>query len=1293
MHRTLLQSSTIMGVLLISLAGAFANKEDGLIAPWPKDSFYKDYPLFSTYAKEKSNKPQAVFRFGPVGIGIELTLPAFGMKVKNVEPGSPADLTGRIKVGQIIDSINGQKLKDIDPRIQLGLILARAEATDGKVTLAVRDTPTAAPQPVLVEIPVLGSYSKTWPINCPKSSKIVRGAADYLAANANPLSALQNDQSMLFLLSTGEPQDLEVARQWVAKAVAATQDRETLDTMIPWSIGYGATAYCEYYLRTGDTTVLPLIQKIADQAKRTMYNGGWNHRTTVNFSYGHMNGAGVHVLKFVLLAKECGVEVDDHTLLTSLRQFFRYAGRGIVPYGDGLPEGGFVDNGKVGGLAFAMAAAASLMPDGKGEQSLYAKARDVSAAKGFYSTSWMLQGHTGGGIGEVWRSSSMSLLYDRKPTKFREFMDNRTWHLDLSRSFNGAINILRDSDYSARYDDSMWGSGYAMTYTVPRKTLRMTGAPRTAFSKPYALPDRPWGRPADDAFYSLEPAPTPDGKVLDFDAETLANHASWPLLRLLFRDNVTNETLSLYAGHPDYNVRQMTARAIQRNKRYDMIPALLDDPEPRRRQVGVMAITTDIGHPTTIPEENITPAMVSRLSKMLSDPDEALWTIHNAIRVFSRLSPEQIEPHIDPLMTWLDQDDWWFQAAAIQALTPLVSNPRHAARIVPKIAEIAVQTKIAGVMGTISSMVDVLAKAPGDVQTLAGQSFASAYEKFPTRMSAPGGIDMQNAVDILQNQLATAVSRFPGGFDRLFDISRRIMPQQALAHRNLYFRADAQKFGPALREILPEVILNDVIPEYLGTHLESILTEARWAAEQEPLRRSQFAVGSLDGMVALYNQADVHDYDWRVLGPARDQIEWEYFSYEAPELQKLIGGNPISMWDTFQRNLEQAERRIREARNAMDALASAEQRLKEAREAVQKTPSDGSRKGLEQAQKSFDETKARADQNKEVALAAIRARDYQMLENHIPKGFESWFAPDFNTARGGWKKGLAPFANTDGEAKPVWRCKGDFCGCGETPNTLWEKNTLLMRTTMRIPVLKPDHRYRFLVGGNIHSNQGGPILIYINGKPVHQQGGFGGRTRGNPRGFFIDKALAAEISGKTITVALAAVKREKAYLSAWFEEMKIPTIGDKEILAALTRVPMKSAEWQELQDPVEKDPNLDPDDGKYRYSGRFSENVKLIGKWNVIDQVADPEAFENPRPNAEFDAAYRSLSLGSGGITHDPMWIWTDGKLMNLAESEALDIQSRTINGTDYLFIENGGFSEKHPRGWISPYNVLIRAK
>jgi C-terminal processing protease CtpA/Prc len=93
--------------------------------------YYTVRPMFHPYPDEKAAL-QSIDRFGPVGIGIELLQPAFKMRVKNVEEGSPAAATGKLKKGQLIDSINGRILEDVDPRRILGDIIAKAEAAKPK---------------------------------------------------------------------------------------------------------------------------------------------------------------------------------------------------------------------------------------------------------------------------------------------------------------------------------------------------------------------------------------------------------------------------------------------------------------------------------------------------------------------------------------------------------------------------------------------------------------------------------------------------------------------------------------------------------------------------------------------------------------------------------------------------------------------------------------------------------------------------------------------------------------------------------------------------------------------------------------------------------------------------------------------------------------------------------------------------------------------------------------------------------------------------------------------------------
>jgi hypothetical protein len=98
------------------------------------ESFYKEPGLFST-------RPSAtkITRFGPVGLGIDLILPPFTMRIQKVQYGSPTAAPGKLAVGQIIESINGETLKDIDPRIQLGDIITKAEATEDVILLKIKD--------------------------------------------------------------------------------------------------------------------------------------------------------------------------------------------------------------------------------------------------------------------------------------------------------------------------------------------------------------------------------------------------------------------------------------------------------------------------------------------------------------------------------------------------------------------------------------------------------------------------------------------------------------------------------------------------------------------------------------------------------------------------------------------------------------------------------------------------------------------------------------------------------------------------------------------------------------------------------------------------------------------------------------------------------------------------------------------------------------------------------------------------------------------------------------------------
>jgi alpha-galactosidase len=172
-----------------------------------------------------------------------------------------------------------------------------------------------------------------------------------------------------------------------------------------------------------------------------------------------------------------------------------------------------------------------------------------------------------------------------------------------------------------------------------------------------------------------------------------------------------------------------------------------------------------------------------------------------------------------------------------------------------------------------------------------------------------------------------------------------------------------------------------------------------------------------------------------------------------------------------------------------------------------------------------------------------------------PEGMANWFAPDFDAGRAGWKKGLPPFGQLDGKLEPLGQCqRGNFCGCGEKPRTLWQNEVLLVRGTFEVPPLKEGHRYRLVVGGSAHVNSGEGYAIYINGKLLAEsKTGVAVRQGGQPRGAHITNDFRGEFTGGKVTIAATSFLRynhprqgvipPRGHLTLWLEEQKIPPLA------------------------------------------------------------------------------------------------------------------------------------------------------
>jgi hypothetical protein len=1185
-------------------------------------SFYKNpRALFSTRPGETKSLTN-IKRFGPVGMGIDLIQPAFTMRISHIEEGSPAAATGKFETGQIIESINGQKLADIDPRMQLGQILATAEASDGVLRFAIK----GSGEPITVKVPVLGAYSLTWPLDCPKSDKIVRDFADYLGKpGANPGFG---GIGMLFLLSTGEENDLETVRTWARSAAKKPHT-------YAWYIGYGGIPLCEYYLRTGDEQVLPGIQKWVDNAVKGQYLDGWAGRggvPSVTYGNGHLNAGGTAVVTFLLLAKECGADVPDQALLGALVHFYRYSGRGGNPYGDGRPEVGFVDNGKNGNLAFAAAAAAALTPDG--ENSVYAAARDVCAMTSFYTTSFMLHGHTGGGIGEAWRSPAMGLLYEKKPKQYREFMDNRKWHYDLSRRFDGSFGILGGGGYDGPKWKGGWGTAYALTYTIPRKTLRITGAPPTKFSKQYQLPKQPWGAKADNAFLSLKSVPDANGKQQDLSGETLAKDASMPVLyRLQASGEVSDDLLRRYIHHQDHNIRFVAAnKALGINSGYigwrspggdirkELVMEFLHSADPRIRRAMFSAIYEILRREQRA--KVLTREIFELAVQAVKAPEESWWVKDAALHVIGHASADWVEPHVDLLLPYLEHEDWWLQNATLIALTPVVADERCYQKVLPPIGElIRTNQRSALTLGLLGNLRAQIKKGSPQVHQYAAATLRETYTGYAGVKTAPGGQDVSSTYDSHLEFIASSLADVPGGLDVLYEIARERFPQEILPYKEFFLNADPGQFGPKLKKAIRPIITEELIPEFVGRNRESL---HKLAAAEVQSGRPGGSRDAVDQLAALYERAGQDEFDWHMFADLRD-AEWSYYSFDPIPTEQIP-------WD----QLITRYREVTMPRGTENWYAL----------------------GFDPAKPGWKNGKSPFGQH----MGKLPTRPIHKCGPSCT-GPGCYGATKVNSL---WEK-------------EVLLMRGKF----KIPS-LKEGHRYRLRVN--------DGNHVGSGGGHIVYINGKPL---IEATTCYGRGS-GGLPKGAfiTKDFFEDfRGGEVTIAVKTFLRFNDKYKVKpsdrvpQGKISVHFEEQKLPSMGDHLVRKSATVVAMLSSEWQAAQDPADRERQASA--VKFRYDGKFVANSKVLGRWRtiaVVPTIADfnPEKRRNVR-----NPLFSAITFKHGGATADPTWAWSGDTLMDLSRYQALKMILKTIDGDDYLFIEAGGFSARNKPDWKPALYVL----
>jgi HEAT repeat protein len=678
-----------------------------------EDPFYTQAQIFSLRPNSKKER-----EFGCVGAtGLVLWIhPGVQLKVEKTLPGSPAD--GKFTVGDLVVAVNGRSLKGLNPFSSLGHHLTTAEGTDGKMIFEVISQ--GKKKEVLVNIPVLGSYSNTWPKNCSKSKTIITKAKNYygsLKFNTNENRSPGDDATdhgvggalvNLFLLSTGDDHYLKNVRSYLEYFL------KNLDKIghHTWNNGYNGLLTAEYYLRTGDRSVLPILQYYCDAARDTQFYGvGWNHwGTSINPRYmgGLMNPAGAQVLTTLLLAKQCGVNVDEKTLLGALRYWYRFSGRGTVPYGDHRGEGGLGSNGKDGMAAAAMQVATHA----KGDVTIYKEARNYFSMSMLTSYTKMMTGHADNGRGDgIWRGLSSVFMSEVETTTYQSVMGEIAWWYDVSRRPSGAFGLTSIK----RFNEEFSGAGAAMAYTAPLKTLQITGAPRSKFATDFELPSQLWGTKADREFNST----SHDDRYFDLGKERPINDILADLGSAYSSErkdisSVPVKTVLQNVFHKRFMVRAQATKALSKMGQFKEIEKLLVDPSPRVRRAALDGLTDyrywfAMGK-NPIAKENFSSTMLKSITKILDNPNESWYVVDGALLAMNRASAKDIVASLNLIQPYLSHSEWWLRQSAVIALFGACEDKTTVEKVLPLILTRLEKEEQATTRGTITHRLKLLLK-------------------------------------------------------------------------------------------------------------------------------------------------------------------------------------------------------------------------------------------------------------------------------------------------------------------------------------------------------------------------------------------------------------------------------------------------------------------------------------------------------------------------------------------------------------------------------------------------------
>ncbi|OYV04702.1 MAG: hypothetical protein CFE26_15470, partial [Verrucomicrobiales bacterium VVV1] len=416
------------------------------------------------------------------------TADARQIKVNKVDAGSPAD--GILAVNDVILGVNGTGANPVpftwDARIALAQAINQAEGRN-PATLNLIRWRAGVTTTVTITLEYMGgSYSPTAPFNCPKSAAILQKGVNYIMSS-EPGSGYGGFGTNVLMAVNDPTNPANAARQARAQteARALNLTQAQIDFRMSggvervfqavWSRGPQLITQAEYYLQTGDSTVLPSIRARAIEiANGQSMFGTMGHNFALQqpdgqnngpyaIGYGPVNNAGMPCFLGLVLANKCGL--TDAPILAGIdraAKFFQYyTDLGGIHYGESAEHLNLMSNNGKSGLA----AIALGMLNGYETQAKYFTKQSV------YGAIERDKGHTGPYFSHLWTPLGANLGGQAALTRY--FQQNAVLY-DLARRWNGAF-VYQANGIEVYGTDHRASWTTLLTYAAPLAKLHITG--------------------------------------------------------------------------------------------------------------------------------------------------------------------------------------------------------------------------------------------------------------------------------------------------------------------------------------------------------------------------------------------------------------------------------------------------------------------------------------------------------------------------------------------------------------------------------------------------------------------------------------------------------------------------------------------------------------------------------------------------------------------------------------------------------------------------------------------------